>query len=514
MAFRARGGTALAWVAATQLLGNVAVAADDALPTVGDATDALPGLHRVPVAGTGEARLSVAGSLGYGLTEAQPSENGEHHRVVGGLAVAGAPLPWLELGVDSLLRHDVHPDDGMGTDDGTVFEVTANARGGVMLQDRWAVGGALAFHLPGADEVGDAFANPALEARALAAFTPPEGPLVVAAAAGFRADFTGGLAPAPPQTFRLGDRIASGLSDSHAVLVGIGAAYRIGSVDLLGEWSADFLVGDEAPEVGQSPIRASLGGRYHFTRRLSAQLLADVTLSGRPPLGASDPLVPIEPRFTLLGAVTYRLFDAADRLPPPAESQPTEPAPAEPVPPVEPVAPAIVTGSIEVNVFTSEGHPLSDATVEVRAGDETRGVPHSNMQTYRIDDVPVGKVVVTVRAERLRDQSLQLDLAEGPPLSVEVRMQKALPTGQVRGLVRSFGGEGVVARIDVASLSDPDAKTAEVHSDADGRFSVDVAPGRYRVEIHADGFVTQRREVVVERDGVTILNADLRKAAP
>jgi hypothetical protein len=50
-------------------------------------------------------------------------------------------------------------------------------------------------------------------------------------------------------------------------------------------------------------------------------------------------------------------------------------------------------------------------------------------------------------------------------------------------------------------------------TDAEGFFDLDLPAGGYEVVIDATGFVSQRRQVEIADDEVTVLNADLRQAA-
>jgi len=86
---------------------------------------------------------------------------------------------------------------------------------------------------------------------------------------------------------------------------------------------------------------------------------------------------------------------------------------------------------------------------------------------------------------------------------VTLTLHRKLPSGQIRGLIRSFKGVGLDAEVKI----EPGDKTLRAK---DGRFEADVAPGTYEVTITAPGFETQRRRVDVEQNGVTLLNADLR----
>jgi uncharacterized membrane protein len=84
-----------------------------------------------------------------------------------------------------------------------------------------------------------------------------------------------------------------------------------------------------------------------------------------------------------------------------------------------------------------------------------------------------------------------------------ITLKRKLPGGQIRGLVGSFKGSNLSAEIKI----DPLGLTLRTQ---DGRFEADVAPGTYEVTITAPGYETQHRRVEVEKNGVTLLNADLR----
>lgn len=76
---------------------------------------------------------------------------------------------------------------------------------------------------------------------------------------------------------------------------------------------------------------------------------------------------------------------------------------------------------------------------------------------------------------------------------------------QVRGNVRDFSGKPLRATIRLQSLG------LKVETDGEGRFQIDVPPGRYSIRLRSFGYVSQSREVAVEENGVTVLNVELRK---
>jgi uncharacterized membrane protein len=78
-------------------------------------------------------------------------------------------------------------------------------------------------------------------------------------------------------------------------------------------------------------------------------------------------------------------------------------------------------------------------------------------------------------------------------------------SAQIRGVIQSFRGEPVTATVRVEPVG------TEVTTDSEGFFEIDVPPGDYEVVIRAEGYEEQRRPVHVDEEGVTILNADLRR---
>jgi hypothetical protein len=101
----------------------------------------------------------------------------------------------------------------------------------------------------------------------------------------------------------------------------------------------------------------------------------------------------------------------------------------------------------------------------------------------------------------------EVELRPGEDQVVVVQLRKAVGReGQLRGLVRSFAGQGVAARVRVQ----PGGQ--EVVCDAEGEFKLELLPGTYEIIIDAEGYVVQRRPVRIRKDGVTVLNADLQRS--
>jgi len=159
-----------------------------------------------------------------------------------------------------------------------------------------------------------------------------------------------------------------------------------------------------------------------------------------------------------------------------------------------------------VNVTTLDGFPLSDARVEVTNARTARPVPHEELARYRLSGVAPGELELSVGGERLATVTRRVRVEPGQTLVVDVQLSPAVRSGQIRGLVRSFDGKGLKAKIRVEPLG------ASMTTDAQGGFSVEVPAGHYDVVIEAPHHGRQTRGVDVGADGVVIVNADLRRA--
>jgi hypothetical protein len=477
------------------LLYPAVAGAEEASSRLGDTAWALPGIVRVGVPALAPRRFAAAASAGYGFTEAQSDADGAHHRLTGSLAAAIAPISALDIALRLDGRYDMHPADPVGgAHSGAVGDPRLLARLGTAVND-FRLGGEVVGWFPGKDAPSFTPSSASVDLKALGAFTPKSG-LVAAMSAGFRFDNSGNAAP-DLHSLRFGDRVALGLSDSNAVLVGVGVSVPVAErTDVLGEFSADFLVGSAAPSASQSPMRVTAGARHRLTDAFSVELLAEVSPSGRPPLGPDDPLVPIEPRFSITAGLGYRLpFDAPAK----AKEQHEQEAP--------PVAPAVVapakTGELALRVTGQGGAKVTGCSAEIRAGDQTDRVEAGDDGTFPPRTLPAGTVHLKLSADGFTPVERDVSIEPGKTQRLSVELAPAPPSGQLRGLVRSFNGRGLAASIHVEPIG------VEAKADADGNFTIDVPPGNYEVVIRADHFKAQRRKVHVDQNGVTVLNAEL-----
>lgn len=489
---------------------------------IGDGKTGLPSIGRVAVVNDrGAPRVTLAAGAGYGLTESSgvPGDAGSHHRLSGSLAAAFQPLTFLSGALMFDGRWDKHPDDANGSSSSTLGEgprlFVRAGRAVSPSSPSLSVGGQVGVWVPGAEAPSFRFDATTIDAVLIGTWTPPKADLALSTNVGFRLDQSGKSVDRPAR-LRPGDRLSLMVSDSNAVLLGVGGSKLIGGrVELLADTTWSILVGDKAPSAFDSPLRLGVGGRYHINdaRTLQIEVSPEVGLSGRPAQGPTLPLVPIEPRFSFLVGARYTLPFGAGALPPPGAQTVTQPQTNKP-PPSNPMA-QTVRGRV-----TKEGTPADAAdagianahvTITVTAGDGAASLERSADTgadgTFAIGDLGSGRAKITARAAGYEEGTVEIEIGApgaGAAPSVAIALKRVIKAGQLRGLVRSFNGKPLAATIRVEPLN------VETKTDSDGTFQIDVPPGSYEVVIAAPGHAGQRRPVQVEENGVTILNADLR----
>jgi len=457
---------------------------------VGSAYDALPGLYRVPVAELAPSRLSGALSVGYGITEAQPSETGPHQRLSFSAAVSVVPMPRLQLSVRSDGRYDRHPDDGHGQDSGSTLAPTIAARWVEPVSAIVALGVEVGVWLPGTESLSTTL--DAASPHALLFATARWGPITLTTLSGYRIDRSGAASPDLAGT-RAGDRLALGLSDFDAGLVAIGMAYFLGPSRLFVEIGDDILLGSGAPAFLESPLHATAGARYQVSDSWTFELLASASPSKRPALGAADPLIPVEPLLAALAGIRVHWPVA------------TQPARSLPVPDAEArrerVQPKLA--SIQLSVQLAPAKPATITATLSRGG---RDYPLASRggNEFELADVQPGSATLRVTADGYHESVTSIEVPETGAQRLDIELQAAL-RAQIRGLVRSLDGRSLRAHIRIEPLA------LVGDTDADGFFELDVPPGKYSVTVEAEGYRAQKRDVVLERDAVLVLNTDLLK---
>lgn len=485
----------------------------DAAPSeqeVSENLDALPGIYRVGVPAVAAPRFAAAAGLQYGHTEPQNDETSGHQQIGASLAAGVAPWSFAAAAVRLDFRHDIHGDDALGGDSGSVVDVTPVLRGGGVVAGKLHLGGEVRARFTGA-LLANGVPTPETEFSALAAYTGLP-TWAFAFQGGYRLGQRGEIENAAAN-LRPGDRVVLGISQFDAVLLGLGLSKRISRTEILGELSWDILVGSGAPSATDSPFRMTAGIRQHLSKKLLLQGTFEVLPLGRAPSLSDSPLVPIEPRFTVQAGVIFR-FGKKEPQHPPGKVEKVQ----QPEPQVEPQPPPVVKtvpGSLEVTVTDASGHPISDAkvTLEMAASNdepsETIIVPLLRENTYILDEARPGVAKLKIEAALLRPHEQDLTIEEGnaEKIAVQLRVQANIGS-QLRGLVRAYSGKGLPASIKVT----PGGHTANCNEK--GEFEINLPPGTYEVIISSDGYNEQRRKLSVGKEGVTVLNADLQRSAP
>ncbi|MBN1655606.1 MAG: carboxypeptidase regulatory-like domain-containing protein [Deltaproteobacteria bacterium] len=473
----------------------------EAKRAVGVTASALPGMNRVGVPVSDAPSLMVAGSAGYGFTESIGSAEGSHHRLRGILSGGVSIWPWLSLGLSLDGRYDIHPDDEEGSDQSIVGDPRLLARGGYRLSDNFQIGAQLGLLFPGSDAPSIEFGATTLDALLLCAYTPTDIGLTVAALAGFRLDNSAQSAP-PLDQMRPGDRLSLGISDYNAVLIGLGGSYWISPVEIIAEVTWDILVGESSPGALTSPLRVAAGGRVEVLPALSLELLTETLVSERPDDDSfENVMMPIEPRFSALAGLRFLLDLSGPR---PVERK-------RPVRPPETKREEPQFASVVGTLVDESGEPVAAAQVTLQSGEKTIETESDEQGAFRFDEVPMGEAQLRAKAEGFEDSEWNVRVVSDMPAQQPRQLRKSslqqseTPAAQLRGLIRSFDGKPLSATITIAPLG------MKLTTDANGRFETDVPPGAYLVTIRSNGYQTQRRKVTVDKNGVSIINADLRR---
>ena len=469
--------------------------------SVGDGLDGLPGIVRVGVPATPGPRIGAALWAGYGLTEAQSDEAGAHHRVSTTATLGGAINRTISGALRLDFRHDVHPADAQGNDSGSTLDLSPIVRASFPLGKSFALAAEGKVGLRGAAATAG-LPSPVVEGKLLGSAFSHKG-LIVSALLGVRSAQRGPIVREAAD-LRRGDRVVLGLSEHPAVLVGLGAAQKLGRTDLLFEATADVAVSGNAPPVPRSPLRLDAGIRYRATPTLLLHALVEAAPGARAASTTTAPLVPIEPRIAGLIGISLRL------PPPKRPPAPTTPAISEPEPEPEPEPVLAKTAAYVVEVVDTTGHPISDAEVNLERENpdgtwETFRLPLQHLNRYELAGVPVGSARVVVEADLLRPHRELVEVTEKGVNLLRVELRKVGSAGsQLRGLVRSYSGRGLRATITVTPGDH------RIECDENGEFELDLPPGGYQVMIEAKGYAPQKRALSVGKEGVTVLNADLQ----
>jgi hypothetical protein len=441
-----------------------------------------------PTCGRG---VTLAASAGYGATFLR----GRHDRALGSLALAVVPLDWLALSLELTGRIDSHPRDALGKSVTGTGDPFLRARLGRKLgKAGFSLGGELGLWLPGRD--APSFRADALTPEFKLLLALQRGRLSLLGLLGARIDQSSASAPDLTR-LREVDRVTLGLSDSHALLLGLGLGYLVAPrLSLFAELSADLLLGAKAPALSESPLRASAGGRCFVVDGVQLELSLHGSLSQRPRLAAGDPLVPIEPRIAVLFGVRAT-FGAP-------KPKPATQAAAVLLPPSEPAHLASLSG-----VLTDPtGAPLPEVRVKLLANDGLLETISDAQGRYSFEQLHPGKAELRADASGFKSANWQVEI-KGADIQLPPRaLEPGESTGVLRCLVRSFESAALKAEVSVRDARG--RRVASGNTDSAGSVEFSLSPGEYRVMIEAAGYRGQRSQVRVDANEVAILNVDMR----
>lgn len=433
------------------------------------------------------------------MIEPLADERGAHHA---GTAVLGVAVPlgeWVLVGASVHGAAMVHPDDSMGSDhSGTGFPaLTARV---MDARAPLAYGLEVAGLFPGQDAPSIDVGATSLRISGLASYAAPGSRWVYSLNAGYFLDNSVSAAPAIA-TLRQGDRTALGASSFDAIGLGIATAYRADDWLVFAEASSDVLY--SAPRVSTSPFRVGLGARYAVTRAVQLEARAQVGLSARPGFDAED-YQAFEPRFAVFVGPRFTFGGDGEASIEPA----VRPAAVAPMPVAVVAKPEVqVVHDLVGSVTDAAGAPLAQVTLTVTSGEFRQQVESAPDGSFKFTGVPAGALDVKASTVDYEPAALVVQVAKDAPEvripAIQLQVQ-VVRGAQVEGLIRAFDGTIPSATVTLT----PGDRTCT--TDAEGRFTLDVGPGDYRVTVSAPGYESQTRSVTVQKQGVVIVNVDLR----
>ena len=180
-----------------------------------------------------------------------------------------------------------------------------------------------------------------------------------------------------------------------------------------------------------------------------------------------------------------------------------------------------ITTEVTGTVVDSGGKPVVGAKVSLGLKlSQVNPVVTDAKGTYVFKGVPIGHTVanqptieetageITVEVDKMKPgKATVAQLAEGSNTVPPITLEPVLPPGQLRGVVRSLPGGRAVGGATVQVVgSDQKVTTAD-----DGTFTIDLAPGQYKIKVTKAGLRDQELDVTIDPNGVAIKNIDLQR---
>jgi hypothetical protein len=453
----------------------------------------------------GAVELGLLSGFGYrkGLLGADHTFD----RAIGDIAVAYAPLANLAIALSLDGRYDRHQGLGPMTDDGAVGDPHLLVRFAA-ASGRASFGGQLGIWVPGKNAPSVAVSATSVDARALLSIDAGFGTLT--ANAGFRLDNSAKSVDQPTR-LSVEDQVSLGVSSYDAALAGVSLRVPINDRSYISlEGSADVFVGSGAP----GPILRG-GGLFGVAINDALSFIAYVEGAKVPGLSYSDVmnnrvvLVPYEPVIT--GGLGLQ---ARFGGPKPVKAASQIVKNARPVP-VTVVETADVTGT----VVDEAGRPVVGAKITIKLKNNTGTAISDDKGTYVVTRMPIGKTVdgktelddtgaeISAEVANKKPGAATLTLVKGANMVPKIALDPMLPPGQLRAYIINVGTSRPVPGATVTI--DPGGTTAT--SGPDGKFTVDLPPGHYKITVTARGLAQQQLDVNIDPNGVAIKNIDMHR---
>lgn len=467
---------------------------------------ALPGgLHVTAAENLPTGAFEVALLSGFGTRKGLLESDHRFNRAVGNVAVAYAPLRNLAIGASFDGRYD-HHSGGDLEDDGWVGDPHLFVRGVAPL-GRLSIGAQVGLWVPGKDAPSIATSAISFDARAMLSVDAGFG--VLGINAGFRVD-NSAKSVDERDKLSLSDQVSLGVSDFNAALVGAQLRIPFGRAYAGLEGSADIFTGSGAPGPivrGGALVGVTLNEHFSLVGYVEAAHVPDFDY--RNTAMTELVLIPFESSVTA-GLGLQAQFGGGHRAA--ATSHIVENVRPAPVTVIE-------TADVAGTIVDDAGKPVVGAKVTVVLKTHTGTAVTDDKGAFTVAALPIGKTVdgktelddtgaeVTVEVANKKPATATLTLTKGVNAMPRLALEPLLPPGQLRAVIINVGNSRPVAGATVTI--DPGGTVAT--SGPDGKFTVDLPPGKYKITVNARGLAQQQLDVTIEQNGVAIKNIELHK---
>jgi hypothetical protein len=179
----------------------------------------------------------------------------------------------------------------------------------------------------------------------------------------------------------------------------------------------------------------------------------------------------------------------------------------------------VETADVTGTVVDDAAKPVVGARITIKLKNNTATAISDDKGTYVVTRLPIGKTVdgktdlddtgaeISAEVANKKPGSATLTLAKGANMVARIALDPMLPPGQLRAVIINIGTSRPVAGATVTI--EPGDVTAT--SGPDGKFTVDLPPGHYKITVTARGLAQQQLDVNIDPNGVAIKNIDMHK---